>query len=69
MNASLQHLVAFPDMGRWVPEFGPGFYRKILVKPLPLLYERQGDSLVVTFVYRQAEALGPDTFDPEISQS
>lgn len=64
VDASLKHLAAFPEMGRWVPEFGPGFYREILVKPLRLLYEPQGDGLVVTYVHRQEEALGLDTFEP-----
>ncbi len=63
VDASLQRLAMFPDMGRWVPEFGPGFYREILVKPLRLLYENHGDVLVVTYVHRQEESLGPDTFD------
>ncbi len=63
VDTSLRHLAEFPDMGRWVPEFGPGFYREILVKPLRLLYECQGDVLVVTYVHRQEEAIGPDTFD------
>lgn len=63
VDVSLRHLTEFPDMGRWVPEFGPGFYREILVKPLRLLYENHGDTLVVTYVHRQEETLGPDTFD------
>jgi plasmid stabilization system protein ParE len=62
VDASLRHLVRFPDLGRWVPEFGPGFYREILVKPLRILYAFQGDRLVVTYVHRQAEAIGPDSF-------
>ena len=49
-------------MGRWVPEFGEGFYREILVKPLRILYEWQGDKIVVTYVHRQEEAIGPDSF-------
>ena len=60
VNASLRHLTRFPDLGRWVPEFGPGFYREVLVKPLRLLYERHGDALVITYVHRQEENLGPD---------
>jgi len=66
VNASLQRLAGFPEMGRWVPEFGPGFYREILVKPLRLLYENSGDALVVTYVHRQEEVIGPDTL-PEPS--
>jgi len=62
VDVSLQHLAEFPEMGRWVPEFGQGFYREILVKPLRLLYEDKGDGLVVTYVHRQEEAIGPDTF-------
>jgi plasmid stabilization system protein ParE len=62
VDVSLQHLADFPEMGRWVPEFGPAFYREILVKPLRLLYENHGDALVVTYVHRQEEAIGPDTF-------
>ena len=62
VDTSLRHLAEFPDMGRWVPEFGPGFYREILVKPLRLLYENHGDALVVTYVHRQEESIGPDTF-------
>jgi hypothetical protein len=49
-----------------VPEFGPGFYRELLVKPLRILYERHGDKLVVTYVHRmhrQEEAIGPDSLD------
>jgi len=61
VDLSLRHLARFPDLGRWVPEFGPGFYREILVKPLRILYEFQGDRLVVTYVHRQEEAIGPDT--------
>ena len=62
VDASLRHLLAYPELGRWVPEFGPGFYREILVKPLRLLYENHGDTLVVIYVHRQEEAIGPDTF-------
>lgn len=65
VDASLRHLAEFPDMGRWVPEFGPGFYREILVRPLRLLYENHGDALVVMYVHRQKEAIGPDTFDEQ----
>lgn len=65
VDKSLRHLAEFPDMGRWVPEFGPGFYREILVKPLRLLYENHGNALVVTYVHRQEEAIGPDTFDEQ----
>jgi plasmid stabilization system protein ParE len=63
VDASLRRLAEFPGIGRWVPEFGPGLYREILVKPLRLLYEDAGDRLVVTHVQRQEEALGPDSFD------
>jgi toxin ParE1/3/4 len=63
VHASLTRLADFPDLGRWVPEFGAGFYRELLVKPLRLLYETQGDRLVVTSVHRQEEAIGPDTFE------
>ena len=66
VDTCLRQLVRFPDLGRWVPEFGPGFYREVLVKPLRLLYERHGDTLVITYVHRQEEAIGPDTF-PEPS--
>ena len=65
VDRSLQRLSEFPGMGRWVPEFGPGFYREILVKPLRLLYEDHGDTLVITYVHRQQESIGPDTF-PEV---
>jgi len=60
VDQSLRHLARFPELGRWVAEFGPGCYREILVKPLRILYECQGDSLVVTYVHRQEEAIGPD---------
>jgi len=63
VDLSLRHLARYPELGRWVPEFGPGFYREILVKPLRLLYEFQGDRIVVTCVHRQEEALGPDSFN------
>lgn len=63
VDASLKHLAAFPEMGRWVPEFGPGFYREILVKPLRLLYEPHGEALVVTYVHRQEESLGLGTIE------
>jgi len=63
VDLSLGHLANFPDLGRWVPEFGPGFYREILVKPLRILYEDHGDKLVVTYVHRQEEAIGPDSFN------
>ena len=62
VDRALLHLAKFPDMARWVPEFGPGFYREILVKPLRLLYECQVDRLVVTYVHRQEEAIGPNSF-------
>ncbi len=65
VDTSLQHLTRIPDLGCWVPEFGPGFYREVLVKPLRLLYERHGDTLVITYVHRQEENLGPDTFDEQ----
>lgn len=65
VDKSLQNLAECPDMGRWVPEFGPGFYREILVKPLRLLYENHGNALVVTYVHRHEEAIGPDTFDEQ----
>jgi plasmid stabilization system protein ParE len=65
VDQSLRHLAKFPDLGRWVGEFGPGFYRELLVKPLRILYEFQGERIVVTYVHRQEEAIGPDSFDPE----
>ncbi|MDR3672281.1 MAG: type II toxin-antitoxin system RelE/ParE family toxin [Holophaga sp.] len=63
VDLSLRHLARYPDLGRWVPEFGVGFYREILVKPLRLLYEVQGDRIVVTCVHRQEESIGPDSFN------
>ena len=48
-----------------MPEFGPGFYWEVLVKPLRLLYERHGDTLVITYVHRQEENLGPDSFNQQ----
>jgi plasmid stabilization system protein ParE len=63
VDLSLRHIARFPDLGRWVPEFGPGFYREILVKPLRILYEFQGDRIVATCVHRQEEAIGPDSFN------
>jgi toxin ParE1/3/4 len=63
VDLSLRHIARYPDLGRWVPEFGPGFYREILVKPLRLLYEFQGDRIVVTYVHRQVESIGPDSFN------
>ena len=67
VDLGLRHIARFPELGRWVPEFGPGFYREILVKPLRILYEFQVDRIVVTYVHRQEEALGPDTFDWDAS--
>jgi plasmid stabilization system protein ParE len=64
VDSSLRHPAGFPDVGRWVAEFGPGFYREILVKPLRILSECQGNQIVVTCVHRQAAAIGPDSFDP-----
>jgi len=63
VDASLKRLADFPELGRWVPGFGPGFYREILIKPLRLLYEHHGDTLVVTYVHRQEELVVPDTFE------
>jgi plasmid stabilization system protein ParE len=63
VDRSLRRLADFPELGRWVAEFGPGFYREVLVKPLRLLYENHGEALVVTCVHRQEEAIGPDTFE------
>lgn len=63
VDLSLRHAARYPDLGRWVPEFGPGFYRELLVKPLRILYERHGDRLVVTYVHRQEEAIGPDSLE------
>jgi plasmid stabilization system protein ParE len=63
VDHSLRHLARFPDLGRWVAEFGPGFYRELLVKPLRILYEFQGERIVVTYVHRQEEASGPDSFE------
>jgi len=65
VDLSLRHIARYPDLGRWVPEFGAGFYREILVKPLRILYEFQGDRIVVTYVHRQEEAIGPDSVDLE----
>ena len=65
VDGSLRRLLEFPEIGRWVPEFGPGFYREILVKPLRLMYEIQGGTLAVTHVHRQEEALFPDSFEVE----
>jgi plasmid stabilization system protein ParE len=65
VDLSLRHLARFPELGRWVPEFGPGFYREILIKPLRVLYECHRDKIVVTYVHRQEEAIGPDSFDLE----
>jgi plasmid stabilization system protein ParE len=65
VDLSLRHLAKFPELGCWVPEFGPGFYREILVKPLRILSEYQGERIVVTHVHRQEEAIGPDTFNLE----
>ena len=63
VDGSLRRLPDFPEIGRWVPEFGPGFYREILVKPLRLMYEIQGETLAVTHVHRQDEAVFPDSFN------
>ena len=63
LDLSLRHLARLPELGRWVPEFGPGFYREILVQPLRVLYEFQGDKIVITYVHRQEEAISPDSFD------
>jgi plasmid stabilization system protein ParE len=65
VDSSLRHIAKFPDLGRWVAEFGPGFYREILVKPLRILYEFRGDSIMVTYVHRQEEAIGPDSCNGE----
>jgi plasmid stabilization system protein ParE len=65
VDLSLRQVARFPDMGRWVGEFGPGLYREVLVKPLRILYEIQGESIVVTYVHRQEEAIGPDSFSPD----
>lgn len=65
VDLTLHQIAKFPDLGRWVPEFGPGFYREILVKPFRILYEYQMDRIVVTYVHRQEEAAGPDSFDVE----
>ena len=62
VDLGLHHLAEFPDLGRWVPEFGPGFYREIIVKPLRILYEFQLDRIVVTYVHRQEEAISPNSF-------
>jgi plasmid stabilization system protein ParE len=66
VDLSLQHVAKYPDIGRWVPEFGPGFYREILIKPLRILYECHGDKIVVTYVHRQEEAIGPDSFNMDV---
>jgi len=66
VDLSLRHVARYPDLGRWVAEFGPGFYREILVKPLRILYECAGDKLVVTYVHRQEEAIGPDSLDLDV---
>jgi len=63
VDAGLNRLAEYPELGRWVGEFGPGFYREILVKPLRLLYESHGEALVVIYVHRQEDAIGPDTFE------
>ncbi len=63
VDQGLRRLARFPDLGRWVPEFGAGCYREILVAPLRILYEFQGDRMVVTWVHRQEEALGPDSLE------
>jgi toxin ParE1/3/4 len=65
VDASLRRLSEFPEIGRWVPEFGFGLYREILVHPLRILYEDHIDKLVLTFVYRQEENLGPDSYEAE----
>ena len=65
VDVSLRRLSDFPEIGRWVPEFGPGCYREILVCPLRILHEDQMDKLVVTFVYRQEEGIGPDSCEDE----
>jgi plasmid stabilization system protein ParE len=65
VDLSLRHIAKFPDLGRWVPEFGSGFYREILIKPLRILYEFQAYRIVVTYVHRQEEAIGPDSFNLE----
>ena len=62
VDDSLGRLGDFPEMGRWVPEFGPGFYREILVSPLRILYELHDAGIVITYVHRQEENLEPDTF-------
>ena len=63
VDGSLHRLLEFPEIGLWVPEFGLGFYREILVKPLRLMYEIQGGTLAVTHVQRQEEVIFPDSFD------
>ena len=69
VDHSLRHLARFPDLGRWVAEFGPGFYRELLVKPLRILYEFQGGRIVVTYVHRQEEAIGPDSYSRSIESA
>ncbi|MBP1626696.1 MAG: plasmid stabilization protein [Holophagaceae bacterium] len=63
VDRSLRRLADYPEMGRWVPEFGSGFYREVLVKPLRILYEHRDKGLVITYVHRQEEMTGPDTFE------
>jgi len=65
VDAALRRLARFPDLGRWVPEFGPDLYREMILRPLRILYEVHGDRLVITYVHRQEEAIGPDSFNPE----
>jgi len=65
VDASLRRVASFPEKGRWVPEFGPGFYREILVAPLRVLYERHNNALVITYVFRQEESIGLDTFEAD----
>jgi len=65
VDRSLLKLAEFPDMDRWVLEFGPGFYREIRVNSLRLLYENHGDALGVTYVHRHGEATGPNSFDEQ----
>ncbi len=55
IEAVLEHMAAFPEAGRRVPEFPGSRYREAIVRPYRLFYRPDGADLVVIAVWHEAQ--------------
>ena len=58
-------LVANPDIGRVVPEFGQDFLRELIQPPFRIVYRRSPNQIQVVRVWRSERLLRPQ---PDVSK-